>query len=299
MIQSGTRGQVGGSQKTQGLRVSVWHHGATCSILSEPSRSLLDCCCSLFYWNAAFPWRHSARSEKLFFPSDGVWWGRPGLGERLRWGSEVRGHATVSFKTLKVWDTSAAGFVWSYGEFTVKWTTGEQQRRGCCWASDSLTQTHSLFLPKCKHEPSPLSRPFFSHLSLRSASLGCCLHLRPGAEGRAQQERRVSGVWLTGQWWAHTEGVRGGGQRSESHGVGESRAGETDRGGGALLTRRGGRTHDRKREENLRYWRWWDETLLIVDPLVEQRGNNRGSRNIFIIKYKVIKDLDKLFSPIT
>lgn len=82
--------------------------------------------------------------------------------------------------------------------------------------------------------------PFSSHqdwqcfstspLSLCSSAAVCTWG---PSDSRTQQERRVSGVWLTDQWWAHRERVKGVGQRSGSHGEGESRAGGNRDGGHA------------------------------------------------------------------
>lgn len=87
-----------------------------------------------------------------------------------------------------------------------------------------------------------LSLLFFSRLTIflpLLPSLCCCRYkLTWGRmDSRAQQGRRVSGVWLTDQWWAPRERVKGQGQRLGCHGEGESRAGETER--GDLLTRWG------------------------------------------------------------
>lgn len=66
-----------------------------------------------------------------------------------------------------------------------------------------------------------MSHSFFSLPSLLPSSLFshcCCTHkLTCGwTDSRAQQGSRVSGVWLTDQWWAPRERVKGEGQRSGS-----------------------------------------------------------------------------------
>lgn len=82
-------------------------------------------------------------------------------------------------------------------------------------------------------------------------------------DSRAQQERRVSGVWLTGQWWAHRERVKGEGQRSGSHGEGGQQSWGNREGGlanklGWLIA-----LHARKRDGKP-HGNIYDETLLIL-----------------------------------
>lgn len=70
--------------------------------------------------------------------------------------------------------------------------------------------THSVF---CRSRP-----------PLNGDSLCCCLsvYLRPNWQRRSVGGTRASGVWLTDKWWAPREKVKGRGQRSASHGEGET-----------------------------------------------------------------------------
>lgn len=77
--------------------------------------------------------------------------------------------------------------------------------------------------------------PFFHRLSLfpplrpsRFPSAAVPQRTWGQTDSGAQQGRRVSGVWLTDQWWAPREKVKGRGQRSSSHGEGERRAGKPE-----------------------------------------------------------------------